>query len=195
MNNSTSSACSCRPSASLRAILASIFTSNHGRIFGYGDLFILGEKAGQFCRACVAPNVIALQVYHLRQDGVVESVGRGRFRYRVSDDATADFVYAGRPRKVGDGHIDGPEMANAATILFDDGLHPQGVRFFTTSTNDELLQLAVAEVGDDIAIREAYKLRDRLSDDHCDLVTDFRGASVRVRVQLTRGGPPSAKIE
>lgn len=91
--------CVCAAAQSLGKILEAILDAEPQRTFGTKDLYIAGARGRHFCRLCTPRNILSLQLYHLRQSGVAEKIGIGRFRYRRSDTVSADFIYAKRARK------------------------------------------------------------------------------------------------
>ena len=90
----------CSTSASYRREVVALFERDHTALHSRRSVFDHLVQIGACCHYCDHPAYVGLLIYHLRQDGVVERVTRGRYRYRVSDAATADFVYGKRRRKV-----------------------------------------------------------------------------------------------
>ena len=91
--------CNCACTVSLEKALAYILSEAPDRTFGTADLYAMAARRREFCRVCAPSSILSLRLYHLRQKGVAEKVGRGRFRFRKSDASSPDFVYGKRPRK------------------------------------------------------------------------------------------------
>ncbi len=97
----TAGACRrCANRASYRSAVVALFEADHAALHSARSTFDYLVAIGACCHLCEHPSYVALLIYHLRQDGVVERVARGRYRYRVSDATTTDFVYSKRRRKV-----------------------------------------------------------------------------------------------
>jgi hypothetical protein len=91
--------CLCAKTQSLGRVLAAILTGAPERAFGTAEFYAIGESQHEFCRVCTPSNILSLQLYHLRQDGIAEKTSGRRFRYRQSDATSQDFVYGKRARK------------------------------------------------------------------------------------------------
>lgn len=89
----------CSSDTSYRAVVAELFGQNPETVFSRASIRERLKAGGDGCDICADNGKISLLLYHLRQDGIVEMIGRGRFRYRKSDDATTNFIYAGRALK------------------------------------------------------------------------------------------------
>ena|SRR5579863_10431744 len=91
--------CNCSLRASRRTSLRRLFEAEKSRALSIGELLEEAQARRMFCWICAPPEYLRLQLYHMRQDGLLEKVGRGQFRYRECDRKTGDFVYARRQRK------------------------------------------------------------------------------------------------
>ncbi len=91
--------CNCASTLSLEKALASILSEAPDRTLGAADLYAVAATRREFCRVCAPSNILSLRLYHLRQKGVAEKCGRGRYCFRKSDASSPDFVYGKRPRK------------------------------------------------------------------------------------------------
>lgn len=89
----------CDRELSYRRAVVELFTQYPNRLFTRGTIFEALVEQAACCGRCTTLAHLGSLLYHLRQDGVVERVGRGTFRYRTSDANSPDFVYARRPRK------------------------------------------------------------------------------------------------
>jgi hypothetical protein len=89
----------CTTGKTYRPDVVALFRNQPERIFTRTIVFQELLALGSACTQCCSPTHIGSLVYHLRQDGVVERVGKGTFRFRKSDTTTPDFIYARRPRK------------------------------------------------------------------------------------------------
>ena len=89
----------CATGASYRSNVIALFTAEPERLYNRTAIFNALRASGAACAQCCSPARIGSMLYHLRQDGIVERVGTGQFRHRKSDNATKDFIYAGRTRK------------------------------------------------------------------------------------------------
>ncbi len=91
----------CTTGCSYRSDVVTLFKTNEERLQDRKSIFATLVAEGMACGNCCSPTHIGSLLYHLRQDGVVERVRTGKFRYRKSDDAAKDFVHAGRTCKTG----------------------------------------------------------------------------------------------
>ena len=89
----------CATGKSYRPAVAALFTKQPERIFTRTIIFQELLASAAACAQCCSPTHIGSLLYHLRQDGAVERVGKGTFRSRKSDTTTTDFIYAKRPPK------------------------------------------------------------------------------------------------
>ncbi|MGA2393227.1 MAG: hypothetical protein ABSH03_07760 [Candidatus Lustribacter sp.] len=80
--------------------MVALFEADHAALHSRKSVFDHLVRIGACCHRCEHPAYVGLLIYRLRQDGVVERVARGPYRYRVSDATTTDFVYGKRRRKV-----------------------------------------------------------------------------------------------
>jgi hypothetical protein len=93
--------CAGLPVATVRRAIASLLEGEPQRSFTIRELFSLAAVAGDLCHRCHLMQLLSLQMYGLRQDGIAERVSCGRYRFRKGDDSTRDFIYARRERKLG----------------------------------------------------------------------------------------------
>jgi hypothetical protein len=93
----------CATGASYRGDVIALFVSDPQRLYNRTGIVKTLHADGTACALCCSPSKIGSMLYHLREDGIVEKVGKGLFRYRASDDATKDFVYGKRRRKTQEG--------------------------------------------------------------------------------------------
>jgi hypothetical protein len=89
----------CTTGKTYRPDVVALFTNQPERIFTRSSVFQALVASGAACTQCCSPAHIGSLLYHLRQDGVVERVGKGTFQYRKSDATSPDFAYAKRKPK------------------------------------------------------------------------------------------------
>ncbi len=90
----------CVKRASYRHEVVALFEADPVALHSARSVFDHLVEIGACCHRCEHPSCVAMLIYRLRQDGVVERVSRGRYRYRVSDAITGDFIYGRRRRKI-----------------------------------------------------------------------------------------------
>jgi hypothetical protein len=78
----------CTTGESYRPHVVALFTSEPERTFTRASIFESLASKHTVCQECCSRPRIGSLLYHLRQHGIVERVGKGRFRYRRPDDAT-----------------------------------------------------------------------------------------------------------
>ena len=75
----------CATGTSYRSDVADMFQTNKEQVFTRASILERLFAQRHACENCADNSKIGLLVYHLRQDGVVEAIARGKFRYRNSD--------------------------------------------------------------------------------------------------------------
>jgi hypothetical protein len=82
----------CDNRQSYRKAVAMFFREDPGRVAKRIDVFNYLASRRLACPFCATPSDLNKLLYHLRQGGIIERIGKGLYRYRVSGTTTSDVL-------------------------------------------------------------------------------------------------------